>query len=154
MMAVASMPLFNSSCKDEDKDKKQEEEEPYVDSDDYSGIFSEYYDAESFYDKYCSYKAAKLLVDFRSEEEYLADHLKGAVNLPATRKNTQDDKSQWCVDLLNTFPTNTSLFFYGPSDYEMQVIVAGRASRLGYGKENTIIFTGKYDNLKKYFGVE
>ncbi len=110
--------------------------------------FVEYTEAKTFYDSYVSYTGLKALIDTREKSKYDAGHLEGAVNLPADNVNTANDNAQWCQDLLASFPTNTCLFFYGTTSFQMTKAVAGRASRLGYGTENSRIFSRGYDELK------
>ena len=116
--------------------------------DDPIGPFVEYTEAKTFYDIYSSYTGSKALIDTREKSKYDAGHLKGAVNLPADNDNTADNNAQWSQDLLALYPTNTCLFFYGTTSFQMTKAVAGRASSLGYGKENSRIFSKGYDALK------
>ncbi len=134
MLTVAILALFGSSCSSDDEEKL--------------GPFVEYSKAQSFYDTYKSYSTGeKFLIDTRSADLYKAGHLEGAINLPATVYNTSSDDAQWCVDLKNlTKTTNVCLFFYGPKTFQDAKIVAGRASRLGYGKENSRIYSKGYDD--------
>ncbi len=135
MLAVAILSLFGTSC-DPDPDPSEE-----------LGPFIEYTSAQTFYDTYEAYTGAKALIDTRDASKYAAGHLKGAVNMPATIYNTQADDSQWSLDLLNAYPTSTCLFFYGQTSFEMVKTTAGRASRIGYGMQNSRIFSKSYDEL-------
>lgn len=135
ILSVASMSLFCTSCPDPEPD------EPL-------SVFIEYTNAQTFYDTYNAYTGEKALIDYRSIDKYEAGHLEGAVNLPATVYNTDDDNAQWCKDLKAMYPTSTCLFFYGVSSFEMNKTVAGRASKIGYGKNNSRIYSKGYDGLK------
>lgn len=165
MMAVVCMPLFCSSCKDDDEnndvsdpisnDQNEKDRDENGDgdesdelSDDYMNPFIEYSKPQAFYETYTSYVHPKALIDVRSAELYAAGSLEGAVNMPADVYNTASDDAQWCVDLLAAYPTNTCLFFYGTTSFQMIKTVAGRASRLGYGKQNSRICTKEYGELK------
>ena len=134
MLTVAILALFGTSCSGDDSEEL--------------GPFVEYTEAKTFYDTYSSYKGAKALIDTREKSKYEAGHLEGAVNLPADIYNTADDNAQWSQDLLALYPKSTCLFFYGTTSFQMTKAVAGRASRLGYGKENSRIFSKGYDALK------
>ena len=116
--------------------------------DDPIGPFVEYTEAKTFFETYISYSGAKALIDTREKSKFDAGHLYGAVNLPADNDNTANNNAQWCQDLLASFPTNTCLFFYGTTSFQMTKAVAGRASSLGYGKVNSRIFSKGYDELK------
>ncbi|MDO4523740.1 MAG: rhodanese-like domain-containing protein [Bacteroidales bacterium] len=135
MFTFAILALFCSSC---GPDEPGEELGPFV----------EYTEAQTFYDTYMSYKGAKALIDTREKSKFEAGHLTGADNLPADIYNTADDNAQWSKDLLAKYPTNTCLFFYGTTSFQMTKAVAGRASRIGYGKENSRIYSKGYDALK------
>ena len=134
MLTVAILALFGTSCSGDDSEEL--------------GPFVEYTEAKTFYDTYSSYTGSKALIDTREKSKYEAGHLEGAVNLPADIYNTADDNAQWSQDLLALYPKNTCLFFYGTTSFQMTKAVAGRASRLGYGKENSRIFSRGYDALK------
>ena len=135
MLTVAILALFGTSCSGDDSEEL--------------GPFVEYTEAKTFYDTYSSYTGSKALIDTREKSKYEAGHLEGAVNLPADIYNTADDNAQWSQDLLALYPNkNTCLFFYGTTSFQMTKAVAGRASRLGYGKENSRIFSRGYDALK------
>ncbi len=136
MLTVAIMALFGSSCGSDDSGEED------------LGPFFEYSNPETFYDIYNSYTGEKVLIDYREKSKYDAGHLTGAINMPATVYNTSSDDAAWCKELLAAFPTSTRLYFYGTSSFEMNKTVAGRASRLGYGKEHSFIFTKGYDGLK------
>lgn len=136
MLTVAIMALFGSSCGGDDN------------SEDELGPFFEYTNADTYYNIYSSYTGEKVLIDYREKSKYDAGHLPGAINMPATIYNTSSDDAQWCQDLLAAFPTSTRLYFYGTASFEMNKTVAGRASRIGYGKEHSFIFTKGYDGLK------
>ena len=112
------------------------------------GPFVEYTEADTFYETYMSYKGTKALIDTREKSMFEAGHLSGAVNIPADIYNTADDNAQWSQDLLAAYPTNTCLFFYGTTSFQMTKAVAGRASKLGYGKANSRIYSKGYDALK------
>ena len=135
MLTVAILALFGTSCSGDDSEEL--------------GPFVEYTEAKTFYDTYSSYTGSKALIDTREKSKYEAGHLEGAVNLPADIYNTADDNAQWSQDLLALYPNkNTCLFFYGTTSFQMTKAVAGRASRLGYGKQNSRIFSMGYDALK------
>ena len=136
MLTVAILALFGTSCSGGGDDEEL-------------GPFVEYTEAKTFYDTYTSYTGAKALIDTREVSKYEAGHLEGAVNLPADIENTANNNAQWSQDLLATFPTNTCLFFYGTTSFQMTKAVAGRASKIGYGKVNSRIFSKGYDELKK-----
>lgn len=136
MLTVAIMALFTTSCSSSDDDEEN------------LGTFIEYSNAQTFYETYAAYTGEKVLIDYRSADKYAAGHLNGAVNMPATVFNTQSDDAQWCQDLKAKYPTSTCLFFYGTGSFEMNKTVAGRASRIGYGKNNSRIYTKSYDDLK------
>ena len=110
--------------------------------------FVEYTDSKTFYETYVSYTGPKALVDTREKSMYETEHLEGAVNLPADINNTANNDTQWCKDLLALYPKSTCLFFYGTTSFQMTKAVAGRASNLGYGKNNSRIFSMGYDVLK------
>ena len=133
-LIVAILTLLCTSCPDEPSEEL--------------GPFVEYTEAQTFYDTYVSYTGSKALIDTREQSKYEVGHLTEAVNFPADIYNTSDDNAQWCKDLLAAYPKNTCLFFYGPTSFQMTKAVAGRASRLGYGKENSRIFSRGYDDLK------
>lgn len=135
MLTVAIMALFGSSCKDNDG---EEELDPFI----------EYQNVETFYETYTSYTKDKALIDTRDASSYAAGHLSGAVSFPATIYNTSSNDAQWCQDLLAAYPKNTCLFFYGPTSFQMVKAVAGRASKIGYGKENSRICAKGYEALK------
>jgi rhodanese-related sulfurtransferase len=135
MLTVAVMALFCTSCGGSDDSEEL-------------GPFVEYTEADTFYETYMSYKGTKALIDTREKSKFEAGHLTGADNLPADIYNTADDNAQWSKDLLAKYPTNTCLFFYGTTSFQMTKAVAGRASRLGYGKENSRIYSKGYDALK------
>lgn len=142
MMTVAIMALFCASCSSGEDEEQLEE-------------FIEYSKPDSFYGIYASYTGEKALIDYRSASEYASGHLVDAVNMPATVYNVENEDSDWCKLLLAKYPDkDTRLYFYGNGSFEMNKLVAGRASKLGFGKENSFVYTGKYDDLKKYFGVE
>ena len=134
MLTVAILALFGTSCSGDDSEEL--------------GPFVEYTEAKTFYDTYSSYTGSKALIDTREKSKFAAGHIEGAVNLPADIYNTADDNAQWSQDLLALYPKNTCLFFYGTTSFQMTKAVAGRASRLGYGKENSRIFSKGYDALK------
>ena len=134
MLTVAILALFGTSCSGDDSEEL--------------GPFVEYTEAKTFYDTYSSYTGSKALIDTREKSKFDAGHIEGAVNLPADIYNTADDNAQWSQDLLALYPKNTCLFFYGTTSFQMTKAVAGRASRLGYGKENSRIFSKGYDALK------
>ena len=135
MLTVAILALFGTSCSGGGDDEEL-------------GPFVEYTEAKTFYDTYTSYTGAKALIDTRERSKYDAGHLTGAESFPADIYNTADDDAQWCKDILASFPTNTCLFFYGTTSFQMTKAVAGRASRIGYGKVNSRIFSKGYDELK------
>ena len=135
MLTVAILALFGTSCSGGGDDEEL-------------GPFVEYTEAKTFYDTYTSYTGAKALIDTRERSKYDAGHLTGAESFPADIYNTADDDAQWCKDILASYPTSTCLFFYGTTSFQMTKAVAGRASRLGYGKNNSRIFSKGYDELK------
>ncbi len=136
MLTVAVMALFCTSCGGNDDSEEL-------------GPFVEYTEADTFYETYMAYKGTKALIDTREKSKFEAGHLTGADNLPADIYNTADDNAQWSKDLLAKYQDkNTCLFFYGTTSFQMTKAVAGRASRLGYGKENSRIFSKGYDELK------
>ncbi len=136
MLTVAIMALFCTSCGGNDDSEEL-------------GPFVEYTEADTFYETYKAYKGTKALIDTREKSKFEAGHLTGADNLPADIYNTADDNAQWSKDLLAKYQDkNTCLFFYGTTSFQMTKAVAGRASRLGYGKENSRIFSKGYDELK------
>ncbi|MEE1177586.1 MAG: rhodanese-like domain-containing protein [Paludibacteraceae bacterium] len=135
MLTVAIMALFCTSCGGGDDSEEL-------------GSFVEYTEADTFYETYTSYTGSKALIDTREKSKFVAGHLPGAVNMPADIYNTADDDAQWSKDLLAAYPTNTCLFFYGTTSFQMTKAVAGRASRIGYGKQNSRIFSKGYDELK------
>ena len=138
--------LFFISC---DKDECEEcDSHEYIENVTEQGPFVEYLEAKSFYDAYTYYSMPKALIDTREKSKFDAEHLPGAVNLPADIDNTANNNAQWSQDLLALYPKNTCLFFYGTTSFQMTKAVAGRASRLGYGKENSRIFSKGYDELK------
>ena len=134
MLTVAILALFGTSCSGDDSEEL--------------GPFVEYTEAKTFYDTYTAYTGSKALIDTREKSKFAAGHIDGAVNLPADIYNTADDNAQWSQDLLALYPKNTCLFFYGTTSFQMTKAVAGRASRLGYGKENSRIFSKGYEALK------
>ena len=136
MLTVAILALFCSSCGGDD------------DSEEQLGAFIEYSEAQTFYETFDKYEGAKALIDTREASKYDAGKLADAVNMPATVYNTASDNSEWCQALKAKYPTGTCLFFYGPTSFQDAKIVAGRASRIGYGKQNSRIFSGGYDKLK------
>ena len=136
MLTVAIMALFCTSCGGNDDSEEL-------------GPFVEYTEADTFYETYKAYKGTKALIDTREKSKFEAGHLTGADTLPADIYHTADDISQWSKDLLAKYPTNTCLFFYGTTSFQMTKAVAGRASRIGYGKENSRIYSKGYDELKK-----
>ena len=135
MLTIAILALICSSCGPDDPGEEL-------------GPFVEYTEAGTFYDTYMSYTGAKALIDTREKSKYEAGHLTGAVNFPADIYNTADDDAQWSKDILASYPTNTCLFFYGTTSFQMTKAVAGRASRIGYGKANSRIFSKGYEELK------
>ncbi len=138
MLTIATLALFCSSCGPDEPDDPER-----------LGPFVEYSSAKTFYDTYMAYNdGEKVLIDYRSADKFAAGHLPGAVNMPADVYNTSSDDAQWCKDLLAQYPTTTCLFFYGTASFEMNKTVAGRASRLGYGKNNSRIYSKGYDDLK------
>jgi rhodanese-related sulfurtransferase len=91
------------------------------------------------------------IVDYRSASDYEAGHMKGAVNIPATVQNTDSEKAEFCVKLKEMFPTSTRLYFYGDGkDGNLEYVVPGRASKIGFGRANSIILVGGYDKWKPY----
>lgn len=112
------------------------------------GPFIEYSNAETYYETYASYTGAKALIDTRDSSSFAAGHLEGAVNFPATIYNTDSNDAQWCKDLLAAYPTSTCLFFYGQTSFQMIKTVAGRASKIGYGEQNSRICSNNYVALK------
>ena len=91
------------------------------------------------------------IVDYRSASEYEDGHIKGAVNIPATVYNTDSEDAEFCVKLKEMFPTSTRLYFYGDGkDGNLEYVVPGRASNLGFGRNNSIVLVGGYDKWKPY----
>ena len=91
------------------------------------------------------------IVDYRSASEYEEGHIKGAVNIPATVSNTSSEDAEFCVELLKRFDTSTRLYFYGDGkDGNLEYVVPGRASNLGFGRNNSIVLVGGYDKWKPY----
>ena len=91
------------------------------------------------------------IVDYRSASEYEEGHIKGAVNIPATVSNTSSEDAEFCVELLKRFDTSTRLYFYGDGkDGNLEYVVPSRASKLGFGRANSIILVGGYDKWKPY----
>ena len=91
------------------------------------------------------------IVDYRSASEYEEGHIKGAVNIPATVSNTSSEDAEFCVELLKRFDTSTRLYFYGDGkDGNLEYVVPSRASKLGFGRNNSIILVGGYDKWKPY----
>lgn len=91
------------------------------------------------------------IVDYRSASDYNEGHIKGAVNIHATVQNTDSENAEFCVKLKEMFPTNTRLYFYGDGkDGNLEYVVPGRASKLGFGRANSIILVGGYDKWKEY----
>ena len=91
------------------------------------------------------------IVDYRSASDYNEGHMNGAVNIPATVQNTDSENAEFCVKLKEMFPTSTRLYFYGDGkDGNLEYVVPGRASKLGFGRANSIILVGGYDKWKEY----
>lgn len=91
------------------------------------------------------------IVDYRSASEYEEGHIKGAVNIHATVYNTESEDAEFCVKLKEMFPTSTRLYFYGDGkDGNLEYVVPGRASKIGFGRANSIILVGGYDKWKPY----
>lgn len=138
VMAVASISLFSNSC--------------YSDSEEDCGldVYISYHDPKLFYNTYTSYSRSKALIDIRDTSSFAADHLAGAVNLPATADNPTSVNSQWCKDLVATFPDkNTCLFFYGATTSSLACAVGNNASRVGYTKANSRQFSHGFEALKE-----
>lgn len=91
------------------------------------------------------------IVDYRSASDYEVGHMKGAVNIPATVQNTSSEDAEFCVELLKRFDTSTRLYFYGDGkNGNLEYVVPGRASKLGFGEAKSIILVGGYDKWKPY----
>lgn len=135
MLTVAILALFSSSCSSSDDEEDLE-------------VFIKYAEAENFYNTYKAHGGPKALIDFRSAEKFAQGSLPEAKNFPATTFNTQDNNSQWCKDILAEYPTNTCLFLFGDANFQMQTVVGGRASKIGYGKQNTRVSNSSYEKLK------
>ncbi len=110
--------------------------------------FVEYTQSTTFYDTYTSYTGTKALIDIRVDSLYNSGHLDGAVNLPFVISYTDTEKEQWGKTLLEKYQTNTCLFIYGATSFELNKRVAKCVSRLGYGMKNVRIFSKGYDDLQ------
>jgi len=87
-------------------------------------------------------------LDFRSEAEFNVEHIPGAINIPATLTNTASDNGEFAKKVLSTLPEQTKkIYMYGGnggSYGQLEYIVPGRISRLGYGQANSIVLLGGF----------
>lgn len=142
MLSVAILALFATSCTKSDDDQ-EEPLEPFI----------KYAIPKTFYETYTAYKGEKALIDYRPASEFAKGSLPGAVNIPATIFNTTSNEDTWCVALLNAYPDkNTCLFLFGEKSFQMSTTVGGRASKLGYGKQNTRVSDEGYSKLVLIWG--
>ena len=117
-------------------------------SSDSSEELNAFYDASpaDFKEKLETLQAAGadyVIIDYRSAEDYAEGHITGAINKQATAQNTQSNSSEWCTWLKNAYPTTTYIMLYG-QDASQEYYVAGRVSKLGYGKSHTWSLTNGY----------
>lgn len=89
-----------------------------------------------------------VVVDYRSEDAYKQGHIDGAENIPATAVNTASDDAEFCIRLKEKFPLTTRIYFYGDKDANLEYVVPGRASKIGYGQENSNVLVGGYSKWK------
>ena len=87
------------------------------------------------------------IVDYRSKADFDAGHIPGAINIPATVQNTKSNNSPFCEEILNRFPDKTKpIFLYGnKSSIDLQRIVPGRVSKIGFGRSNTYVLQGGFE---------
>ena len=104
------------------------------------------------FDEYITAQGANLqLLDFRAEADFIAGHIPNAVNIPATVVNTASDNGEFAQQVLQRFDKTRPLFIYGGSDLNLEYIVPGRISKIGFGQPNTYILLGGFNVWKTEF---
>ena len=136
MLTVAIMALFGASCSSSDDEEELD-------------VFIKYGDPSTFNSVYNSHPGPKALIDIRSAADFAKGSLPGAVNFPADVYNTQDNDSQWCKDIKAVYSTNTCLFIFGTTNFTLTTAVGGRASKIGFGKQNSRVSEKGYAELIK-----
>lgn len=95
------------------------------------------------------------IVDYRSQAEFVAGHIPGAINIPATIANTASDDADFCKKILARCNKSTPVLLYGKkSAADLEHIVPGRVSKIGYGYDKTFVLLGGFEGWKKAYPTE
>ncbi len=71
-------------------------------------------------------------LDIRSESEYNAGHIPGAVSFPATAQNTENNNSALPEFVKQNFDSSKPIFICGGSNAQMTMVTCGRISKIGF----------------------
>jgi len=86
------------------------------------------------------------ILDFRSAEDFAAGHIPGAINIPATAKNTASNDGEFAKAVLAKFDRSRPVYMYG--GMVLDKIVAGRISKIGFGQANSVLLVGGFNAWK------
>jgi len=101
--------------------------------------------AEGFDELIIGQGANVQILDFRSEADFDAGHIPDAINITATVQNTASDNGEFAQRVLQEFDNNRPIFIYGRNDLNLEYIVPGRISRIGFRQSNTYILLGGFN---------
>jgi rhodanese-related sulfurtransferase len=92
------------------------------------------------------------ILDFRSKEAFDAGHIPGAKHIHATVVNTASNDGTFAKAVLEMFPDKSKpIFMYGGTDANLEYVVPGRISKIGYGQANSNILLGGFNAWKAVF---
>lgn len=159
LVALALIAAFATSCGGKD----EEELDPFIQLD----------NPQTFYNTYksrLSNGGKAILVDLRAPADYAKDGLSEAVNVTVMKiddngnailsndgkpvVNSKDvDPSKggtWTQKLLQAAgDKNTAVFLYGNTNFTYTRLIAGQASKAGFGKKNTYITLSSMEKLQE-----
>ena len=84
------------------------------------------------------------ILDFRSAEDFAAGHIRGAINIEATTRNTASNDGEFAKKILETFDKSKPLYMYGGKNAQLEYVVPGRISKIGFGQARSIILLGGF----------
>ncbi len=102
-------------------------------------------DFKDLIDKQGGFESAQIL-DFRKADEFAAGHIPGAINITADIINTESNDGPFAKAVMAAFPDKSKpIYMYGGTNANLEYVVPGRISKIGYGQANSNILLGGFN---------